>query len=321
MNFLSDIGEDVDVWTTQPVANTLPDLAFVPVCESGIEFNTDFEPVVYQTNRVLMEANAAQELNELQERNHATTAYSTLDCVTTPLFPTFNAQRGMNCERREDKQNAGALEQASKNAANAWFQQRQLESSVQPVRLPNHSQEFQQAEDSRFSQQYVDQPPAFNMAQNIVNPGRPYQNQNGGSVITDNYACGSTDAVLNTAGRRLTPPTMYRDHLKRNIANVAHASAPSYPPIRRLPVVPGTRGNTPPPKPLVKKMINSVRGSVYDLQNIKSLPPSMDGQPMPDVIKYTLTRDKRGGYLLLAVSFVIFLVLLIFLSVKCLSSK
>lgn len=325
MNFLSDIGEEVDVWATQPIASTLPDLAFVPVCESGIEFNTDYEPVVYQTNRVLMEANAAQELNELQERNHATTAYSTLDCVATPLFPTFNAQRGLNCERREDNQNAAALEQSSKNAANAWFQQRQLESSVRPVRLPEHSQEFQQA-DARYLPQYVDQPSAFNMAQNIVSPGRSYPNRNVVSVVPD-FACGSLDAVVNTAGQRVAPQIRYRDHFESQpqMVNVAHALAPSRPPIRRMPLaatpVNATRRNPPPAKPLVKKMINSVRGSVYDLKNIESLPPSVNGQPMPDVIKYTLTRDKRGGYLLLVVSFVIFIVLLICLSVKGLSNK
>ena len=105
MNSITDLGEPVSVWLAQS-SDTIPDRSFVPICENGIELNNDYEPVVYRSNRVLMEANAAQELNELQERNHATTAYSTLDCVATPLFPTFNAQRALNCENREDRQQA-----------------------------------------------------------------------------------------------------------------------------------------------------------------------------------------------------------------------
>jgi hypothetical protein len=279
MNFLSDLGEQVSVWTTEPVANTLPDMAFVPVCENGIEFNTDYEPVVYKTNRVLMEANAAQELNELQERNHATTAYSTLDCVATPLFPTFNAQRGINCERREDKQHEQTQHRASQNAVNAWFQQQQLRESS--------------TADQRYLQALDRETNSFHMAQNIPNPH--LQRVDTGS------ACGSADANLSP------------------LANVAPRQPHAFPPRNALVRTPSA--NIAPPKPLMKKLINSVRGSVYDLQNIKSLPPSVNGATIPHVIKYTLTRDKRAGYLLLAISIVLLLILLACLTVKYMSSK
>jgi len=86
----------VNVWDFNP-PQSLADKVFATTSVSGIEFSDDPEPVLYHANRALLSANAAQELNELQERNHATTAYSTLGCVATPLFPTFDAQRAVIC--------------------------------------------------------------------------------------------------------------------------------------------------------------------------------------------------------------------------------
>jgi hypothetical protein len=87
----------VDIWETQVPNNSIADRVFATTSTTGIELTNDYEPVVYQANRALLAANAAQELNELQERNHATTAYSTLNCVASPLFPTFAAQRAVKC--------------------------------------------------------------------------------------------------------------------------------------------------------------------------------------------------------------------------------
>lgn len=117
MNVITDIGENVTVWETESaVSRTLPDDVFVPLCDSGIERNDDYEPIVYQSNRALKAANVSQEINELQERNHATTAYSTLDCVATPLFPTFNAQRKKLCHVREQELDARDADAADKLA-------------------------------------------------------------------------------------------------------------------------------------------------------------------------------------------------------------
>jgi hypothetical protein len=108
MNVYSDLGVSNDVWETQQPSKSIADVSFVPTSVAGgIELTNDYEPVVYQANRALMTANAAQEINDLQLRNHATTAYSTLDCVATPLFPTFNAQRGMDCVLRQRRQEEG----------------------------------------------------------------------------------------------------------------------------------------------------------------------------------------------------------------------
>jgi hypothetical protein len=108
MNVYSDLGVSNDVWETQQPSKSIADVSFVPTSVAGgIELTNDYEPVMYQANRALMTANAAQEINDLQMRNHATTAYSTLDCVATPLFPTFNAQRGMDCVLRQRRHEAG----------------------------------------------------------------------------------------------------------------------------------------------------------------------------------------------------------------------
>lgn len=105
MNVYADLGQSVSVWDTEQPGKSIADVSFVPTSTAGIELTNDYEPVQYQANRALMAANAAQEINDLQERNHATTAYSTLDCHATPLFPTFNAQRAVNCSIREARKN------------------------------------------------------------------------------------------------------------------------------------------------------------------------------------------------------------------------
>ncbi len=96
-------GVSTNVWAsdeTIPKQN-IADKMFAPTSTTNIEQPNDFEPVAYQANRALMAANAAKELNELQKRNHATTAYTTLGCVAQPLFPSFDAQRAVNCSRRQ----------------------------------------------------------------------------------------------------------------------------------------------------------------------------------------------------------------------------
>ena len=100
MNVYTDLGNPVTVWETEHPSKSIADVSFAPTSVKGIELTNDYEPVQYQANRSLMAANAAQEINDLQERNHATTAYSTLDCYATPLFPTFNGQRAADCAIR-----------------------------------------------------------------------------------------------------------------------------------------------------------------------------------------------------------------------------
>ncbi|MCH9716347.1 MAG: hypothetical protein K0U52_04595 [Gammaproteobacteria bacterium] len=94
-----------DVWASDEtiLKQNIADKMFAPTSTTNIEQPNDFEPVAYQANRALMTANAAKELNELQQRNHATTAYTTLGCVAQPLFPSFDAQRAVNCSRRQDR--------------------------------------------------------------------------------------------------------------------------------------------------------------------------------------------------------------------------
>lgn len=101
MNQYADLGQDVSVWETEQPSRLIADMSFAPISVTNIEMTDDYEPVAYQANRALMQANAAQEINELQERNHAMTAYSTLDCQAMPLFPTFNAQRAADCVLRK----------------------------------------------------------------------------------------------------------------------------------------------------------------------------------------------------------------------------
>lgn len=107
MSMYGDLGNSVDVWVTEQPSKSIADVSFAPTSVTGIELTNDYEPVQYHANRALMAANAAQEINDLQMRNHATTAYSTLDCAAVPLFPTFNGQRAADCAIRQARQQAG----------------------------------------------------------------------------------------------------------------------------------------------------------------------------------------------------------------------
>jgi hypothetical protein len=70
-----------------------------------------------------------------------------------------------------------------------------------------------------------------------------------------------------------------------------------------------------PVVPFARKMVNSVRGSLYDLQHWDKLTPTLNGENTCGILKYTLTRDTRAPYLLLWVSLLLLLIILICLAV------
>lgn len=78
-------GAPVDIWESQSSSYNIPEIAFVPISVEGIEFADDYEPLIYQANRTLLEANAALELKELQQRNRDD-IHINRNCKTTPLF-------------------------------------------------------------------------------------------------------------------------------------------------------------------------------------------------------------------------------------------
>ena len=272
MNSITDLGEPVSVWLAQS-SDTIPDRSFVPICENGIELNNDYEPVVYRSNRVLMEANAAQELNELQERNHATTAYSTLDCVATPLFPTFNAQRALNCENREDRQQAkqaktlwkdviraeGRKNAEGRNTPSPGFVNNLLYNDPRAQLMPMHAQRPE-----RWVESLIE-----NRPENRIESG----------------------AAERSRLPEKSVPFLAKHRKQKQSSSSSSSSFP-------------------------KKMVNSVRGALYDLNNLKELPPTKDGEPFGSVVKYTLTRDNRGGYLLLWTSIVLLVIILLCIAIK-----
>jgi len=69
------------------------------------------------------------------------------------------------------------------------------------------------------------------------------------------------------------------------------------------------------PVPFARKMVNSVRGSLYDLQHWDKLTPTLNGENTCGILKYTLTRDTRAPYLLLWVSLLLLLIILICLAI------
>lgn len=229
-----ELGVDVDVWATQRPSSSVADIAFTPISEDGIELTNDYEPVLYQANRALMTANAAQEIADLQTRNHATTAYSTLDCYATPLFPTFNGQRAVDCSIRE----------ARKFPPRTLYPSEMVAQPVPPLGYPPE-------EVMGMSGYYQTAP-----MQPVVVPSPP-------------------------------PPSYYR--MRANVKDVAAAA----------PETAEKKNEVTQGKRFARNMVNSVRGTFYDLAHWNQLPPTVAGETSGKVLAYAVARDERTGYWML----------------------
>ena len=247
-----DLGVPVDVWATQRPSNSIADIAFTPISEDGIELTNDYEPVLYQANRALMTANAAQEIADLQTRNHATTAYSTLDCHATPLFPTFNGQRSVDCTIRE----------ARKFPPRTLYPSEMVAQPVPPLGYP--------------PEEVMGMPGYYQAA--VETP-----------VVVPGYGAGGHGGC----GMRADTGRQTRDEegLKKNGVTEDAAAPPAANP---QPATDVKRG-----KAFARNMVNSVRGTVYDLAHWSELPPSASGESSTKVLAYAVTRDSRTGYLML----------------------
>lgn len=252
-----ELGVDVDVWRTHRPSSSIADIAFTPISETGIELTNDYEPVLYQANRSLMTANAAQEIADLQTRNHATTAYSTLDCHATPLFPTFNGQRAVDCTIRE----------ARKFPPRTLYPSEMVAQPVPPLGYP--------PEEVMGLSGYYDSPPM----QPVVVP--------------------SFTRARVASTPKPTHPTSRAAH--------SHSST-SLPSEKKDEVSQGKR--------FARNMVNSVRGTFYDLAHWKELPPSVAGESSTKVVAYAVGRDDRTGYWMLWYALFTLLIALIGMAVS-----
>lgn len=232
-----ELGVDVDVWATHRPSSSIADIAFTPISETGIELTNDYEPVLYQANRSLMTANAAQEIADLQTRNHATTAYSTLDCHATPLFPTFNGQRAVDCTIREARK----------------FPPRTLY-------------------------------PSEMVAQPVPPLGYPPEQVMG---MSGYYQAAPMQPVV------VPPPPRY-PHMR-----LPAARASLEPRAPKKPVQSEKKDDVSQGKRFARNMVNSVRGTFYDLAHWKELPPTQAGASSTKVVAYAVGRDERSGYWML----------------------
>jgi hypothetical protein len=260
-----DLGVPVDVWATERPSNSIADIAFTPISEDGIELTNDYEPVLYQANRALMTANASQEIADLQTRNHATTAYSTLDCHATPLFPTFNGQRAVDCTIRE----------ARKFPPRTLYPSEMVAQPVPPLGYP--------------PEQVMGTPGYYAAA--VETP-----------VVVPGYGRGGGCGGVRPSVGTLPPLQKKTDVDEDEPAPGAAAPGAAAPP---------TRG-----KSFARNMVNSVRGTAYDLAHWSELPPASAGESSSKVLAYAVTRDSRTGYLMLWYALFTLLVALIGAAVK-----
>lgn len=236
-----ELGTPTEVWLDRP-SSTIADIAFAPISETGIELTNDYEPVVYQANRGVMAANAAQEIIDLQTRNHATTAYSTLDCHATPLFPTFNGQRAVDCSIRQSR---------------------------------------------KFPPQTLY--PAEMVAQPVPPLGYPPEKVMG--------LAGFYESIPQT-------PVVYKTRaIRADVTKENDTSSPVTPPEPKQ------------KNAFARNMVNSVRGTFYDLAHWKQLPPAVAGESSTKVLAYAVARDDRAGYWMLWYAMLVLIIALIAVAV------
>lgn len=117
------------VWTLADYANTTLD-------ESNKinDISTGHQgAVTYDKNLALMQANANNEVKELQRRARGRVAYNTDSCMVQPLYPKWNAENAYSCASRQcelpllEKYSSGAYTQLPGN--------NELESCELPVTL------------------------------------------------------------------------------------------------------------------------------------------------------------------------------------------
>lgn len=69
----------------------------------------------------------------------------------------------------------------------------------------------------------------------------------------------------------------------------------------------GYKASKPALKHLGTRMMNSVRGAMYDLQHFNELPPAQSGDAPSEVAKFAFSRDNRLPYIMLVVICVLML--------------
>lgn len=295
MNVYADLGTNVEVWEQAP-SDTLADRSFAPISETGIELTNDYEPVVYQANRALMAANAAQEINELQERNHATTAYSTLDCNAVPLFPTFDAQRAVDCGIRK------ARRQGLDVPPNLVSQ------PVPPLGYPPQSMMGVPGYYSKGRSEAI-VPAAALSAKAAAAKGAMYKSGVNKAVKAESGVCtkASCDSGACTCD---IPCTCASQETCKCPACPMHGltKAQVEKVVEEVKKSDGKDGKV---RAFTKKMVRAAAGSAYDIKHWAELPPQAAGRGSSETFAYVVSRDNRGSYLLLWLGILVLFIALI----------
>jgi len=291
----------VNVWDFNP-PQSLADKVFATTSVSGIEFSDDPEPVLYHANRALLSANAAQELNELQERNHATTAYSTLGCVATPLFPTFDAQRAVICAQ-DKAADMGGMCNPPGTVARA--------SGEPPIGYPSNLP----SSGAMGMPGYYRQGSRAHVQQKKVSP-QHYPDRHANMTMTMNDGGPPLHHPAPDRHSSMTVPPSVAPPQQPLVASVSHITDPSD-------VVYNSGGDGQGQEKKNKKtkkndkFVNSLRGALYDLKHWDQLP----GKTATDNWKFVCGRDDRGSYLLLFVTIIFFLIAILAVAISSAVSK
>jgi hypothetical protein len=261
--------------------------------------------VVYPRNLKLMQDNSQIELRELQNQARERVAYGfspTDSCNLKYMYPEWNTKMDRMCQAR------------SCGVAPGYSCQDRSRLSGPPA---------------RFDEDVLEKAGAYESGQAYANAWGPY-GPRGVSMPYPEYMEDEEDedfepyymtdvpmearrAILQDKQNARRERLARLARLEREKAGVGSAScgmssvaAPSRAEVSAPVKTPafGVKGAP-------KKMLNTVRGIVYDLKHFKELPPAQEGQGSKKTIAYVFGRDDRPVYLALIISGIILIVCII----------
>lgn len=315
-----------NVWTLADKANTTND-------EGNVDEIDDYQPQLYAATLSLLAANNGSEVEELQRRAKERVAYDYAGggmCESAALYPAWMKDRQAQCSSR-----AKAVELFNAEGSdgfNSGSVMHRLDSMENVAQLPDFRPlgppnagpgSTQYGSPTLLDWEGLPPLPAPSAYSPPTLSGRvtcPLTGQPCGADCGCGAICPFTGQPCGAGcGCRRGGIRRYATCCGEGCAcrSGPNATCPPTGPCSagcscRRGAMPAKKEHTyQKVRDLPKKLSNSVRGALYDLRHWKQLPSVSAGEPGTQTIKYVFMRDNRGGYLLMAVALIFFIIALV----------
>ena len=313
-----------NVWTLADKANTTND-------EGNVDEIDDYQPQLYAATLALLAANNGTEVEELQRRAKERVAYDYAGggmCESAALYPAWMKDRQAQCSSRAKAVELFNAEGSDGfNSGSVMHRLNSMENVAQlpdfrPLGPPNAGPgSTQYGSPTLLDWKGLPPPPRIPaMSPPVLGRSRLTCPLTGQPCAA---GCGCGNGVCPFTGRPCAAGCGCRRYATCCGEGCACRRGPNATCPPTGPCAPGCgcRNAGMPAKKdqhayeklrdLPKKLSNSVRGALYDIRHWKHLPSVAAGEPGTKTIKYVFMRDNRGGYLLMAIAVLFFIIALI----------